>query len=79
MDPEQQEAFKKAVERKKAEAQEASEAPDPNADGGSKVTLDATGTAQPGLQTDDRSSQDTFSVRDKNSGHGKKTADKWNQ
>ena len=79
MDPEQQEAFKEAVERKKAEAQEASEAPDPNADGGSKVVLDATGAAQPGLQTNDRSSQDTFSVRDKNSGHGKKTADKWNQ
>ena len=24
-------------------------------------------------------SQDTLSARDKNSGHGKKTADKWNQ
>ncbi len=34
---------------------------------------------QPGLQTDDRGPQDTFSVRDKNSGKGKKTADKWNQ
>lgn len=81
MDNEQQGRFADAVERKKAEAQEASEAPDPHAPAGAggKVTLDATGTAQPGLQTDDRSSQDTFSVRDKNSGHGKKTADKWNQ
>jgi hypothetical protein len=42
------------------------------------VTLDATGAAQPGIQTDDRT-QDAFSVRDKNSRHGKVTADKWNQ
>jgi hypothetical protein len=34
---------------------------------------------QPGLQTSDRASQDTFSVRQKNSGKRKKTADKWNQ
>ncbi len=80
MDKQQQERFAEAVERKKAAAQEASEAPDPGApDVAGKVTLDATGAAQPGLQTNDRSSQDTFSVRDKNSGHGKKTADKWNQ
>jgi hypothetical protein len=50
-----------------------------NPQAGDKVTLDASGEMQPGLQTDDRSSQDTFSVRDKNSGKGKKTADKWNQ
>jgi len=29
------------------------------------------------IDTDE--SQDTYSVRDKSTGHGKKTADKWNQ
>ena len=34
---------------------------------------------QHSLISDDRKTQDVYSVRDKNSGKGKKTADKWNQ
>jgi hypothetical protein len=80
MDPEQQQRFREAVDRKSEAAEEASKQPGArNPGSGSPVTLDPSGQMQPGLQTDDRSSQDTFSVRDKNSGKGKKTADKWNQ
>ncbi len=79
MDPEQQKRFRDAVDRKSEAAEEASKHPEQNPRLGTGVTLDASGQMQPGLQTDDRSSQDTFSVRDKTSGHGKKTADKWNQ
>ena len=69
MDPEQKKRFR----------EEASHHPSQNPRLGSPVTLDASGQMQPGIQTDDRGPQDTFSVRDKNSGKGKKTADKWNQ
>jgi hypothetical protein len=79
MDDEQRERFREAVDRKSRAAREASEQPAQNGPSGSPVKLDPSGQAQPGLQTDDRASQDVFSVRDKNSGHGKKTADKWNQ
>ena len=79
MDPEQQKRFREAVDRKSEAAEEASHHPGRNPAQGSPTTLDASGEMQPGLQTDDRSTQDTFSVRDKNSGKGKKTADKWNQ
>jgi hypothetical protein len=79
MDEQQRQAFEQAVERKKEAAKEASEQPGQNPRQGPGVTLDPSGEMQPGVQTDDRGSQDTFSVRDKNSGHGKKTADKWNQ
>jgi hypothetical protein len=79
MDEQERRRFEEALERKKEAAKEASEHPERHPRQGRHVTLDASGDAQPGLQTDDRSSQDVFSVRDKNSGHGKKTADKWNQ
>jgi hypothetical protein len=79
MDEQQRAAFEQAVEKKKAAAEEASHHAGQNPAQGDNVTLDASGQMQPGLQTDDRSTQDTFSVRDKNSGKGKKTADKWNQ
>jgi AraC-like DNA-binding protein len=80
MDQEQQKRFREAVDRKSEAAEQASKQPGRvNPQAGDKVTLDASGEMQPGIQTDDRSSQDTFSVRDKNSGKGKKTADKWNQ
>ena len=79
MDPEQKKRFRAAVDRKSQAAEEASYHPGRNPAQGSPVTLDESGQMQPGLQTDDRSTQDTFSVRDKNSGKGKKTADKWNQ
>jgi hypothetical protein len=79
MDREQKEAFREAVDRKSEAAEQASKQAGQNPELGSPVTLDPSGQMQPGLQTDDRSNQDTFSVRDKNSGKGKKTADKWNQ
>ena len=79
MDDEQQRRFRQAVDRKSEAAREASEHPEQNPRAGNPVTLDRSGEMQPGIQTDDRKSQDTFSVRDKNSGKGKKTADKWNQ
>ncbi|MDP9377019.1 MAG: hypothetical protein M3P40_05520 [Actinomycetota bacterium] len=79
MDEEQQRRFREAVDRKSEEALEASKHPGQNPRTGPSVTLDASGQMQPGIQTNDRSTQDTFSVRDKNSGKGKKTADKWNQ
>jgi hypothetical protein len=78
MDEQQKQAFEQAVERKKEAAREASEHA-PQNPGGDNVKLDPSGEAQPGIQTDDRRSQDVFSVRDKSSGHGHKTADKWNQ
>ncbi len=80
MDEEQQKRFREAVDRKNEAAEEASKQPGRmNPQDPSKVILDASGQMQPGLQTDDRSTQDTFSVRDKNSGKGKKTADMWTQ
>jgi hypothetical protein len=79
MDERQREAFEQAVERKKEAAKEASMHPQQNPRSGDDVTLDASGETQPGIQTDDRGTQDVFSARDKSSGHGKKTADKWNQ
>jgi hypothetical protein len=79
MDEQQRQAFEAAVEDKKAAAQEASERTGERPPGGSgNVKLDAAGEGEPGLTGDDRN-QDVYSVRDKNSGHGKKTADKWNQ
>jgi hypothetical protein len=78
VDKHQDQAFGDAVERKKAEADEASRHPEASPRAGDAVKLDAAGNAQPGIQTDDRN-QDAFSIRQKNSGHGKKTADKWNQ
>jgi hypothetical protein len=78
MDEQQRQAFEQAVERKKEAAEEASHHA-PQNPGGDDVDLDASGQMQPGLQTDDRRTQDVFSIRDKNSGHKKKTADKWNQ
>jgi hypothetical protein len=79
MDERQREAFEQAVERKKKASKEASMHPQQNPRAGDGVTLDASGEMQPGIETDDRRTQDVFSTRDKNSGHGKKTADKWNQ
>ena len=79
MDEQQRQAFAQSVEEKKAAAKEASQRPGGESPGRSDVKLDRTGDAQPGLQTDDRGNQDVLSARDKNSGHGKKTADKWNQ
>jgi hypothetical protein len=70
-------AFRGAVDRKSDAAREASHHPEQNAVG-EDVSLDGAGM-EPGIQTNDRGSQDVFSTRAKNTGHGKKTADKWNQ
>jgi hypothetical protein len=78
MDPKQQQAFEEAVERKKDESEERSRAQRPM---GGPAPEEGAGVAeapQSSLVEDGRS-QDTFSVRDKNTGKGKKTADKWNQ
>jgi len=78
MDEEIRAGFEAAVERKKEESRQRSE------------QHSRTGSVRPGapdgiegdqhsLISDERKTQDVFSVRDKNSGKGKKTADKWNQ
>ena len=79
METDQHRRFREAVERKSREAEEASKDPGKNPRRGDPVALDVTGETQPGIQTDDRGNQDVFSTRDKSSGHGKKTADKWSQ
>lgn len=75
MDTEQQERFRKAVDRKSDEAEAAShqhpreQSPEAQAiqEGNQRTKIDTAHT------------QDELSVRDKNSGKGHKTADKWNQ
>jgi hypothetical protein len=62
---EQSERMRRAVERKEAEARERSEATRLAAEEASLIGSDRT--------------QDDLDPRAKNSGHGKKTADKWNQ
>jgi len=71
---EQLERFRAAVDRKAAAADAASRQPAPA--GAPPETIH--GTTQRSLEEDGRT-QDVFSVRDKNSGKGHKTADKWNQ
>jgi hypothetical protein len=74
MDQEQKERFEEAVRRKSEAAERASHATgQPPADRPGGVQGDQDNLTAHGEE------QDTFSVRDKNSGHGKKTADKWNQ
>jgi hypothetical protein len=63
--------FRQAVEEKNEGARERSEAAPQAADGGLPEE-------QPELHEQGRP-QDTRDERAKNSGHGKKTADKWNQ
>ncbi len=70
---EQLQRFKQAVERKSEAAEAASHVQSP---GG--TAPEAIHGTQRSLEEDGRV-QDVFSVRDKNSGKGKKTADKWNQ
>jgi len=80
MDEQQRKAFEQAVERKKQESEERSHAP--SAPRGTPPPSDP---AAAGMQANehqliaDDQPQDTLSVREKNTGHGKKTADKWNQ
>ena len=73
MDREEQlERFGEAVERKKQESKEASEATGPQHSGGPPVKGDQPDLVQQGPQ-------DVRDERRKSSGHGQKTADKWNQ
>ena len=78
MDETTRERFEAAVERKKDEARERSHQHSPT---GVPPEAEAGGVEgdQHSLISDGRKTQDVFSVRDKNSGKGKKTADKWNQ
>jgi hypothetical protein len=66
MEPEQQERFRKAVERKAEEAEAASRA------------KERPGGENPGA-IDGEHTPDVPSEREKSSRHGQVTADKWNQ
>ena len=73
MDEQQRERFAEAVEHKKRDAKAASEHPRDGEAGGSSVEGDQQSLIEHGRP------QDARSTRTKNAGHGKKTADKWNQ
>jgi glutamate/tyrosine decarboxylase-like PLP-dependent enzyme len=66
--------FGQAVEEKKAQAKEASEREAPSA-GEPQDQL----PPEQASRVDHAHEQDDRDVRAKNSGHGQKTADKWNQ
>ncbi len=73
---EQLERFREAVDRKAAAAEDASHASPARRAPGEPDPADH------GIQrerVEDGRTQDTSSIRDKNAGKGKKTADKWNQ
>ena len=72
-DKEQLDRFGEAVERKKEEAKAASEETGEQNPRGSDVEGDQDTLIEPGRE------QDVRDERKKNTGHGKKTADKWNQ
>jgi hypothetical protein len=74
MEREQQERFAAAVERKKAESEQRSRATGEQTPGGSAVDDEVQAP-----EIEHGRPQDVYSIRDKNSGKGKKTADKWNQ
>jgi len=78
MDPEQQQAFEEALERKKNASETRSRAHRPTGDPAPEDPSGGTKEAQASIVEAGRT-QDTFSVRDKNTGKDKKTADKWNQ
>ena len=72
MDEQQAKRFGDAVERKKKESKAASEQPQQQP-GAPDIAGDQSNLTERGRP------QDTASVRQKNAGKGKKTADKWNQ
>jgi hypothetical protein len=73
---EQLEHLREAVDRKSADAREASEAT--RLDHPHRAAGDEEDPTRPDRLAASRP-QDVLSPRDKNSGKGKKTADKWNQ
>jgi hypothetical protein len=74
MEPEQQRRFAEAVEDKKADAEARSKQASHRSPHDSPVREEIKAP-----EIERGRPQDTYSVRDKNSGKGKKTADKWNQ
>ena len=72
-DEEQLKRFGEALERKKEDAKAASEKPRGEQPGSSAVSGDQGDLVEPGRD------QDVRDERKKNTGKGKKTADKWNQ
>ncbi len=75
MDEQQRQAFEQAVEKKKEESRIASEQTQQQHPQGND-NVDGL-VQEPLIST--RTTQDAFDPRDKNTGKGKKTADKWNQ
>jgi hypothetical protein len=81
MDQREQELqrFREAVDRKSEQAREAAESThDSPAGGTAGGGADAVQGDEGGL-TERGRPQDTYDIRAKNAGKGKKTADKWNQ
>ena len=72
-DSEELDRLRQAVDRKSAEAEERS-----RETGGHPPADEGVSPESQNLEGADRD-QDAFSVRDKSTGKGKKTADKWNQ
>ena len=75
MDPEQQQHFKDAVERKARASEAASRSTQHGAPGLEQAEIE---DDQESLRAPSQP-QDTFSPREKNTRHRKVTADKWNQ
>ncbi|HEX2125742.1 MAG TPA: hypothetical protein VHF45_04200 [Thermoleophilaceae bacterium] len=75
MDEQQDKAFREAVERKKADAKAASEQTQRD----HPTAGDPVDGPEQAAKNDAGRTQDTGSIRDKNTRHGKVTADKWNQ
>ena len=81
MDQREQELqrFREAVDRKSEHAREAAASThDSPAGGAGRAGGDEVQGDEPGL-TERGRPQDTYDIRAKNAGKGKKTADKWNQ
>jgi hypothetical protein len=73
MDEEQIDRFRSAVQRKKQRSKADSERSRPAGGDGAPLPTEQPSLVEPGRP------QDTRDPRAKNAGHGKKTADKWNQ
>ncbi|MFL5895454.1 MAG: hypothetical protein ACJ76Z_10105 [Thermoleophilaceae bacterium] len=69
MDDNQRQQFRDALDKKEQQDEERAQ----------ESAVEASATANEEQLIDTDQPQDATSVRAKNSGHGKKTADKWNQ
>lgn len=80
MDQREQELqrFREAVDRKSEEAREVAESTRDSPAGGAGTGDDGSPGDEASL-TERGRPQDTYDIRAKNAGKGKKTADKWNQ